>query len=136
MVRVLITISFNKAGSKKERNALFLLLSLLLSNFPVTALFFLCQLADEFYFAMMSTKTRKGQIIADRGNKALSQDTVRLLKTQDARYLRTMAQVEGNKRRRLEAAFVLLFGPTAEDANSSAWTHRSAADDQNRSATR
>ncbi|KAI9785987.1 MAG: hypothetical protein M1839_008253 [Geoglossum umbratile] len=63
---------------------------------------------DEFYFGMMSSKTsRGGQIIADRGNKALSQDAVRLLKTQDAGYLRTMALVEGRKRRKLQAAVVM-----------------------------
>ena len=48
---------------------------------------------DEFHFAMISSKTRDGgQKVADRGNQALSQDAVRLLKTQDAGYLRTMAQ--------------------------------------------
>ncbi|KAI9763611.1 MAG: hypothetical protein M1840_000405 [Geoglossum simile] len=63
---------------------------------------------DEFYFGMMSSRTdRGGQIIADRGNKALSQDAVRLLKTQDAGYLRTMAQIEGRKRRKLQAAVVM-----------------------------
>jgi Utp11 protein len=57
---------------------------------------------------MMSSKTSHGgQIIADRGNKALSQDAVRLLKTQDAGYLRTMAQIEGRKRRKLQAAVVM-----------------------------
>ena len=48
---------------------------------------------DEFHFAMMSSRTRDGgQKVADRGNEALSQDAVRLLKTQDAGYLRTIAQ--------------------------------------------
>ncbi|KAH0565808.1 hypothetical protein GP486_000800 [Trichoglossum hirsutum] len=63
---------------------------------------------DEFYFGMMSSKTsRGGQIVADRGNKALSLDVVRLLKTQDTGYLRTMAQIEGRKKRRLQETFVM-----------------------------
>jgi hypothetical protein len=57
---------------------------------------------------MMSNKTsRGGQIVADRGNKSLSQDAVRLLKTQDTGYLRTMAQIEGRRRRRLQTTFVM-----------------------------
>ena len=42
---------------------------------------------------MMSSKTdERGVKIADRGNQALSVEAVALLKTQDAGYLRTMAQ--------------------------------------------
>ncbi|KAG5440816.1 hypothetical protein PCK2_000115, partial [Pneumocystis canis] len=39
---------------------------------------------DEFYFGMMREKTRNGIVCVDRGYSALSEDTVRLLKTQDA----------------------------------------------------
>ena len=47
---------------------------------------------DEFYFGMHSNKMAKdGTRMGDRGNKALSVDVVRLLKTQDAGYLRIMA---------------------------------------------
>ncbi|KAH0536501.1 hypothetical protein FGG08_006626 [Glutinoglossum americanum] len=63
---------------------------------------------DEFYFGMMRNKTnRGGQFVADRGNVALSQDAVRLLKTQDIGYLRTMAQIEKRKKRKLQVAFAM-----------------------------
>ena len=57
---------------------------------------------DEFSFKMMSSKTKNGQRIADRGNKALSMDVVRLLKTQDAGYIRTMLQRTRKEREKLE----------------------------------
>jgi U3 small nucleolar RNA-associated protein 11 len=57
---------------------------------------------DEFSFKMMSSRTRNGQRIADRGNKALSQDVVRLLKTQDVGYVRTMLQKTRKEREKLE----------------------------------
>lgn len=56
----------------------------------------------------MSSKTHNGgQKLADRGNKALSQDAVKLLKTQDAGYLRTMAQRTRKERERLEEVYNL-----------------------------
>lgn len=52
---------------------------------------------DEFYFGMMSRqgptttgKNRTGTVNGDRGNQVLSQDAVRLFKTQDLGYVRTM----------------------------------------------
>ncbi|MCJ1463789.1 hypothetical protein MMC07_002398 [Pseudocyphellaria aurata] len=58
---------------------------------------------DEFHFEMISSKTHdKGQKVADRGNAALSQDAVKLLKTQDAGYLKTMVQKTRKARERLE----------------------------------
>ncbi|KAL2063237.1 hypothetical protein VTL71DRAFT_5042 [Oculimacula yallundae] len=52
---------------------------------------------DEFYFGMMSRKgpattgkNRTGTVNGDRGNEALSQEAVRLFKTQDLGYVRTM----------------------------------------------
>jgi U3 small nucleolar RNA-associated protein 11 len=52
---------------------------------------------DEFYFGMMSRKgpstmgkNRTGTVDGDRGNQVLSQDAVRLFKTQDLGYVRTM----------------------------------------------
>lgn len=57
---------------------------------------------DEFAFGMMSTQTVKGTKVGDRGNKALGQKAVELLKTQDAGYLRTMLQVTKKERDRLE----------------------------------
>ncbi|KAI9719417.1 MAG: hypothetical protein M1812_003488 [Candelaria pacifica] len=83
---------------------------------------------DEFYFGMMSSKTRNGgQKVADRGNKPLSQDVVRLLKTQDAGYLRTMAQKERKQREKLEQEFVL----GDEDGASARVLGRSSALDAN-----
>ncbi|KAI9734032.1 MAG: hypothetical protein M1818_006970 [Claussenomyces sp. TS43310] len=52
---------------------------------------------DEFYFGMLSRKgpvstgkNTTGTVNSDRGNKQLDQETVRLLKTQDLGYIRTM----------------------------------------------
>ncbi|CZR55020.1 related to cgi-94 protein [Phialocephala subalpina] len=52
---------------------------------------------DEFYFGMLSRsgpttqgKNRTGTVNGDRGNAVLSQDSVRLFKTQDLGYVRTM----------------------------------------------
>jgi U3 small nucleolar RNA-associated protein 11 len=74
---------------------------------------------DEFHFAMMSSKTKDGIRLGDRGNKALSHDVVLLLKTQDAGYLRTMLQQTRLERRKLEKAVTLtagLHGSSVEDA--------------------
>ena len=68
---------------------------------------------DEFSFAMMSSRTRDGgQRVAERGNKALSHDAVRLLKTQDAGYLRTI----GSRTRKLvqKAEQAVALGENAE----------------------
>ena len=57
---------------------------------------------------MYRSKTHdKGQKLADRGNQSLSHDAVKLLKTQDAGYLKIMAQQTRRARERLEKAFVL-----------------------------
>ncbi|KUJ08899.1 U3 small nucleolar RNA-associated protein-like protein Utp11 [Mollisia scopiformis] len=52
---------------------------------------------DEFYYGMMSRKgpsatgkNRTGTVNGDRGNEVLSQEAVRLYKTQDLGYVRTM----------------------------------------------
>ncbi|PPR00027.1 hypothetical protein CVT24_009036 [Panaeolus cyanescens] len=45
---------------------------------------------DEFYFAMTKEKTQGGVRLKDRGNVALPTDMVKLLKTQDENYVRTM----------------------------------------------
>jgi hypothetical protein len=59
---------------------------------------------------MMSSKTKDGIRLGDRGNKALSHDVVLLLKTQDAGYLRTVLQQTRLERRRLENAVKLTAG--------------------------
>lgn len=43
---------------------------------------------DEFYWGMVNAKTKGGVAVGDRGNEALNVDLVRLLKTQDAGYIR------------------------------------------------
>jgi len=45
---------------------------------------------DEFYFSMKNEKTKDGVHIKDRGNAALPTDIVKVLKTQDENYIRTM----------------------------------------------
>lgn len=75
---------------------------------------------DEFYFGMMSRKgpgasiTRgkafTGNVDGDRGNKAMDVDTVRLLKTQDLGYVRTMRNVAAREVRELEERFIQAGG--------------------------
>jgi U3 small nucleolar RNA-associated protein 11 len=48
---------------------------------------------DEFYFAMNKEKTAEGVHAKDRGNVAIPMDMVKLLKTQDEGYIRTMRAV-------------------------------------------
>lgn len=63
---------------------------------------------DEFSFKMMSSKVDKqGRKVADRGNEALSMDVVKLLKTQDAGYIRTMLQMVRKERQELEQKLVV-----------------------------
>ena len=57
-----------------------------------------------------STTHDRGQKLAGRGNEALSQDAVKLLKTQDAGYLKTLAQQTKKAKEKLERAFVLIEG--------------------------
>lgn len=55
----------------------------------------------------MSTQSVKGVKRGDRGNTALSMDVVKLLKTQDAAYLRTVLQKTRIERQKLEASLEL-----------------------------
>ncbi|KIY51258.1 u3 small nucleolar RNA-associated protein 11 [Fistulina hepatica ATCC 64428] len=45
---------------------------------------------DEFYFSMTREKTKGGVHVKERGNVALPTDMVKILKTQDENYIRTM----------------------------------------------
>ncbi|KAK1690287.1 small-subunit processome [Colletotrichum godetiae] len=82
---------------------------------------------DEFYFGMLSRNSmgsrlkdgRKwsGTVAGDRGNKAMDMDTVRLLKTQDVGYIRTMRNVISKEVRRLEEQIVLIGGIDAANHN-------------------
>jgi U3 small nucleolar RNA-associated protein 11 len=56
----------------------------------------------------------KGQRLASRGNEVLSQEAVQLLKTQDAGYLRTIAQQTRRTREKLEKGYVLGEGKGVE----------------------
>jgi len=59
---------------------------------------------------MLSSKSKKGVKIADRGNPVLSHDAVKLLKSQDAGYLQLMLQKTRKARERLEGEFLLRDG--------------------------
>ena len=56
---------------------------------------------------MLSSKSKNGRKIADRGNAVLSHEAVKLLKTQDSGYLRTMLQQTRRAIEKLEQEFVL-----------------------------
>ncbi|KAK4164135.1 small-subunit processome [Cladorrhinum sp. PSN259] len=80
---------------------------------------------DEFYFGMMSRKGPGSKITSgkeftgtahgDRGNKAMDVDLVRLLKTQDLGYIRTMRNVAAKEVRALEERFILAGGAELDD---------------------
>lgn len=57
---------------------------------------------DEFHFGMMSSRMQNGVKLGDRGNVALSNNVVQLMKTQDVGYIRTMLQKTRRERERLE----------------------------------
>lgn len=63
---------------------------------------------DEFHFGMMSSRTKDGIKLGDRGAKALSQEVVKLMKTQDAGYLRTVRERVRRERIRLEEAIQIV----------------------------
>ncbi|KAI0008675.1 U3 small nucleolar RNA-associated protein 11 [Xylariaceae sp. FL0662B] len=75
---------------------------------------------DEFYFGMLSRtgpgnalskgKRWKGTAEGDRGNRALDVDTVRLLKTQDMGYIRTVRNVSAKEVKALEERVLGLGG--------------------------
>ncbi|KAK3394342.1 small-subunit processome [Podospora didyma] len=80
---------------------------------------------DEFYFGMMSRKgpgsrlsrgkAFTGAVDGDRGNKAMDVDMVRLLKTQDLGYLRTMRNVAAKEVKLLQERFILAGGSEFDD---------------------
>ncbi|ORY87022.1 small-subunit processome [Protomyces lactucae-debilis] len=59
---------------------------------------------DEFYFGMVHGRTRRGVAVKERGNQALTMDAVKILKTQDAAYIKTATAIERRKIEQLEAA--------------------------------
>ncbi|KAG9119349.1 hypothetical protein FRC07_005665, partial [Ceratobasidium sp. 392] len=74
---------------------------------------------DEFYFGMNGKKTRGGIALGERESEAMGEEMVKILKSQDEGYLRT---VKSKGRKRIDAirsqltAMVDLV-PTAEDAD-------------------
>ncbi|KAK4216566.1 small-subunit processome [Rhypophila decipiens] len=80
---------------------------------------------DEFYFGMLSRngpgsrlakgKSFTGTVENGRGNKAMDMDTVRLLKTQDLGYLRTMRNVAAKEVQDLEERYIIATGLNADD---------------------
>jgi U3 small nucleolar RNA-associated protein 11 len=56
---------------------------------------------------LSSSVDKRGLKVADRGNESLSTDVVKLLKTQDAAYIRTVLQQVRRERARLEEKLVL-----------------------------
>lgn len=56
---------------------------------------------------MLSSKSKQGRKLADRGNPVLSQEAVKLLKTQDSGYLRTMLQKTRRALEKREQEFIL-----------------------------
>jgi hypothetical protein len=89
---------------------------------------------DEFSFKMISSKVdRQGKKVADRGNAVLTPDVVKLLKTQDAGYIRTMLQMVRKERQELEQKLVLEEGEVraVKDAGSNRQgKHRVYVDDE------
>ncbi|KAF7307120.1 hypothetical protein MIND_00505400 [Mycena indigotica] len=74
---------------------------------------------DEFYFAMKKQATKGGVHVADRGNVALPVDIVKVLKSQDENYVRTMRLAGLKKIDKLKAqltAMVDLLGSQETDA--------------------
>lgn len=83
---------------------------------------------DEFYYAMLSRgkfsadklaggKSWTGTVAGDRGNKVLDMETVRLLKTQDMGYLRTMRNVAAKEVADLEQKVVIAGSFAGIDVN-------------------
>ncbi|KAI1091546.1 U3 small nucleolar RNA-associated protein 11 [Rostrohypoxylon terebratum] len=80
---------------------------------------------DEFYFGMMSRKGPGhalsqgkrwvGTVNGDRGNKSMDVDTVRLLKTQDMGYIRTVRNAALKEVKQLEERVIGLGGSLDEE---------------------
>ncbi|KAL1708342.1 small-subunit processome [Schizophyllum commune] len=75
---------------------------------------------DEFYFSMNREKTRRGVHLKDRGNTSLPVDFVKVLKTQDENYVRTMRasnlkKIDKLKARLMSQADLLKPGMEVED---------------------
>ncbi|KAI0094245.1 small-subunit processome [Irpex rosettiformis] len=63
---------------------------------------------DEFYFGMIRGKTEGGVHVQDRGNVALPIDIAKVLKSQDANYIRTMRTTNAKKIDKLKSQLCAL----------------------------
>jgi len=75
---------------------------------------------DEFYFGMIRGRTQGGVHVQDRGNTALPVDIVKVLKSQDANYIRTMRTTNAKKIDKLKtqlSTLADLVKPFGEDQN-------------------
>ncbi|KAG8219633.1 u3 small nucleolar RNA-associated protein 11 [Butyriboletus roseoflavus] len=76
---------------------------------------------DEFYFAMKTERTVHGVHVKDRGNTSIPMDMVKLLKTQDEGYIRTikavgLKKIDKIKRQITDLANLVSSGHTVEDS--------------------
>ncbi|KTW32275.1 rRNA-processing protein UTP11 [Pneumocystis jirovecii RU7] len=69
---------------------------------------------DEFYFGMMREKTKDGIVYVSRGNPVLSEENVRLLKTQDSAYIKTMQRIENERIKKLEERIQMNIHTTSD----------------------
>ncbi|CAG8978406.1 hypothetical protein HYALB_00011104 [Hymenoscyphus albidus] len=77
---------------------------------------------DEFYFGMLSRKgpatmgkNRTGTVSGDRGNEAMSVETVRLLKTQDVGYVRTARNTAAKEVKAIEEKIALMDATSRDE---------------------
>ena len=81
---------------------------------------------DEFYFAMKNERTVGGVHVKDRGHTAMPMDMVKLLKSQDEGYIRTVKAVGLKVRSSVPVAMsVLAHAPALENRQDQATGHRS-----------
>ncbi|GAA5897248.1 hypothetical protein JCM6882_001826 [Rhodosporidiobolus microsporus] len=74
---------------------------------------------DEFYFGMIKSRTKGGVHIQSRGNEALPVDLVKVLKTQDAGYIRSQATMEQGRVERLQQQLDALVDTALPTASTS-----------------
>ncbi|KAG2183313.1 hypothetical protein INT43_006318 [Umbelopsis isabellina] len=69
---------------------------------------------DEFYFKMISSKTKGGAHIAER-NKVLPGEMVKMLKSQDKNYIRTQREISKKKMNRLQESLHFIDDGAVEE---------------------
>ncbi|GAA5823535.1 hypothetical protein JCM11251_000670 [Rhodosporidiobolus azoricus] len=74
---------------------------------------------DEFYFGMIRSRTKGGVHMQSRGNEALPTDLVKVLKTQDAGYIRSQATMEQGRVERLQQQLDALVDNALPTASTS-----------------